>query len=213
MHTEADFESLRRRIESLERRNRMAFAGTAVLLAVGLIASLSNPAEGQSQRGNSPPTSRDVRADRFILEDEKGKTRAELSMSRMKVPRLRFYDESGRETAALEGETLNLNDWDAKTEGTVYSGGIVMSRRGVPGVSIGQSPTAPGILLMNGKGDSIVLEASAEGTLIALKDSAGYKTSIGTEVLAPGKPGETRKTSAASIILSTKDRQILWRAP
>jgi hypothetical protein len=213
MHTEADFEFMRRRIESLERRNRTVFVATAVFFGAGLIASFSNSAEGQSQRGSLPSTSRDVRADRFILEDEKGKTRAELSMSRMKVPRLRFFDESGRETAALEGETLNLNDYEAKTEGTVYSGGIVLSRKGVPGVSIGQSPTAPGILLMNGKGDSIVLEASAEGTLIALKDSSGFKTSIGTEALAPGKPGETRKTSAASIILSTKDRQILWRAP
>jgi len=52
-----------------------------------------------------------------------------------------------------------------------------------------------------------------DGPELALSDAQQFTTRVGvTSVLFPGS-GETRTTSAASLVMLGKDREVIWHAP
>ena len=60
---------------------------------------------------------------------------------------------------------------------------------------------------------SAELVLAADETRIRLADKEAFKTEIGNANLILPQTGETRKTSAASVLLSDKDEKVLWKAP
>ena len=48
---------------------------------------------------------------------------------------------------------------------------------------------------------------------LKLVDAEGYSATLGVTDLSNSRTGEKRKTSAASLILVDKDKNILWKAP
>ena len=52
-----------------------------------------------------------------------------------------------------------------------------------------------------------------DATNLELHDRQGFIAIIGNAALATPRTGETRKTSAASVILFDKDEKVLWKAP
>ncbi len=48
---------------------------------------------------------------------------------------------------------------------------------------------------------------------LELSDKEGFETTIGTTDLLGLRTGETRRTSAASVVLFDKDKKVLWEAP
>src|SRR5436309_15618564 len=105
---EVEFETIRKRVEKLERTNRVSLV-LSLLLLCSIFFALSSWRNGNEVHAVAQTQgSRVVSAGAFILEDESGKTRAELSMSPVNTPRLRFFDKSGLESASLDGENLKL---------------------------------------------------------------------------------------------------------
>jgi hypothetical protein len=58
-----------------------------------------------------------------------------------------------------------------------------------------------------------VLTTVAHVPSLELMDEDGFMTAIGATGLLQAETGETRKTSAASIVMSNKDEKVIWRAP
>ncbi len=52
-----------------------------------------------------------------------------------------------------------------------------------------------------------------DGTILELNDREGFKTTIGTTDLVTPSTGETHKTSAASVVMFDKDKNVIWKAP
>jgi hypothetical protein len=49
---------------------------------------------------------------------------------------------------------------------------------------------------------------------LELSDDAGFKSSLGvTKELVTLRTGETHQTSAASLLLFDKDKNVIWKAP
>jgi len=57
-----------------------------------------------------------------------------------------------------------------------------------------------------------LLEESDTPTL-SISDSKGFETIIGSTDLVTPSTGETHKTSAASVVLFDKDKNVIWQAP
>ena len=70
-------------------------------------------------------------------------------------------------------------------------------------------------LLINGSSGEVVIGTDAGGPSVALSDPQGYKTQIGVTDLVLPSNGETRKTSAASIVMFGNDKRhkVIWQAP
>jgi hypothetical protein len=88
------------RLESVEKQNRrLKWAGSLLLIAIAL-AGLAIVAVG---RRTGPPEV--IQARKFVLLDDKGRVRADLSMGRSGAePELALYDEEGRVRAVLDAD-------------------------------------------------------------------------------------------------------------
>jgi hypothetical protein len=72
-----------------------------------------------------------------------------------------------------------------------------------------------GLALQDDKGqDRIDLVGSEElGPSLKLSDSQGYSTVVGKAQLIEPGTGETHETSASSLVMFGKNRNVIWRAP
>jgi hypothetical protein len=67
------------------------------------------------------------------------------------------------------------------------------------------------LALDNGKGEQRLY---MEPGHLELSDDAGFKSSLGvTKELVTLRTGETHQTSAASLLLFDKDKNVIWKAP
>lgn len=57
------------------------------------------------------------------------------------------------------------------------------------------------------------LGAKENGSSLELQDRQGFSTSIGNTGFVTARTGQTRQTSAASVVLLDKDKHVLWQAP
>ncbi len=117
------------------------------------------------------------------------------------IPGLTLYDERGKERAALQlarGQpTLVVSDPNGP--------------RAVLGVLAGAVSTL-GLYDETGK-VAAALRVTGDKTSFELFDKEGFQITIGSTDLVTPRTGETHKTSAASIVLSDKDKKVLWSAP
>ena len=121
------------------------------------------------------------------------------------VPGLDLFDERGKKTAAIASESttgpsLNLNDPEGKAGFTLW----------VAPLGIG-----PDFSMYNGAGKLGVdiTDLVETGPSLKLTDPDGYSTVIGSANLVQARTGEKHKTSAASLVLFGKDKEVLWSAP
>ena len=133
MTLEERLEHLEKELSRANRRNRRLLLAVALCGGIVVVAWIFGPQMLLAQNPANAP--KEVHANRFVLEDEKGKPRAELSMinggpglilsdekgnTRVGLsvpknePRLELSDEKGKTRAVLEldtdGSRLNLSD-------------------------------------------------------------------------------------------------------
>jgi hypothetical protein len=148
-------------------------------------------------------------ANRLFLIDLKGETWGALGMLEA-GPSFSLFGRNGKEQAALRlaaGEpALALSDANGQRElvATIY--------RDSPHLWFADQEEKEHLYIgLNGSEPSISLNGS-EPSIVA-SDAEGYETSIGSSDLVNPKTGETRKTSAASLVLFDKDKHVIWHAP
>lgn len=76
----------------------------------------------------------------------------------------------------------------------------------------GEFPAGP-FLILNSAGVNARIEVDAGMPSLTVSDNEGFQTTVGTELLETTRTGETHKTSAASVVLFDKEKNVLWKAP
>jgi hypothetical protein len=196
------------RIDRLEEQNRRLKHGALVcvllLTCAGLMAQTKKrPAAVPPPPPPAPRGPRTVEAEAFILKDADGRVRAELSMAGT-GPSLKLRDATG---SALV--TLSLNDGAPGGPLLLFSdpqhhAALAMSVLEGQGSQLSLTGERPDIQLRAG--------VTPDGTALELSDKDGFSTTIGNGVQA-AKNGQTKKTSAASLALFSKERKVVWSAP
>jgi len=177
------------RLEKLERQNRrLRQAGTLVALAAlcGLFM------------GQAPPRSRVVEAEKFVLKDANGRVRATIGMDEARHPAIMLFDDNRREVAALFSSGVVFYETLSATSN---------GSRGEPSAGLSSSLG----LLVRRAGASVIL--APEGPTLTLRDTNGFESRFGVTEIKMVKTGESRKTSAASVVMFDKQGQVIWRAP
>ncbi len=180
-----DTQAILERLEKLERQNRrMKRAGIVVLVLLSVVVLMAQATTHQV-----------LTAKMFILVDANGKTRASLDMVGG-APGLSLYDAKGNAflSTSADGPYLLMNEADGKQ-------GHVMHL------------SSDSILLKHRDIFQAELAVDADGPQLKLRDFAGFQSTLGVVDLDTPRTGESRKTSAASIVLFGKDKKVIWSAP
>lgn len=212
-------EEIRARLNTLEKENRrLKRVGAAVLIAAALLIAAASfallrrapkpifdmtretPMGGPridlsgalvpKPVGQGTPH-RAVEANEFILKDADGKTRARLFLERNNFapygdPVLEFYDDKFGKTLRLEDAGMGF--YRSEKRATFFG---TLSAYIISGTS--------GALLSPGE--------------FEVWDESGFSATVGRTDLVTPRTGETHKTSAASLVLFDKDKNVIWRAP
>jgi hypothetical protein len=194
------------RLERLERAHRRlkGFALAALVLATALTMIYA-----------TQPAPQTITAHEFNVVDSSGKVRVRVSMEC---------------SSTTECEpTIRLFDKDQSARTTIREGGVTIGGGGIVALLLanelefihGDNITAqfmgdllPGgpSLTLSGKGGNFV-DVNSSPPSIEIQDSKGFTMALGTVDLTTPRTGGTRQTSAASIVLSDKDGNVLWSAP
>jgi hypothetical protein len=210
------------RLEAQNRRLKRAGVGALVIAAAVLLMGQARPV-------------RTVEAQNFLLKDANGTVRARLSIELADRPTLSLLDAHGSPLVSLAGGqdpflTLNRAGSEeqvtisvsrelsglavyGKDKGGPYHGlqaglGVV---KGTPGVDLfGEHGEQVTLNLETGMPKLLLFRNGASGFLadtesIQISDGQGFQAVLGTTNLQVPRTGETRKTSAASIVLFGKD--------
>ena len=203
------------RLERLERRDRRlkqaAVACLPIFVCIGLMGQTTTTTKKKAKpaatAAASPPPAPAgptvVEAQGFILKDDNGRVRAELSMTGT-GPSLKLRDSSG---AALV--SISLNDGQP-------GGPFVLLSDAQHHASINMSVLDGGgsqLALIGDRPDiQMHLGVTSSGTAFEATDKDGFGTTIGNTVQT-AKNGKTKNTSAASVVLFDKERKTLWSTP
>jgi hypothetical protein len=197
-----ELRDLRTRVEWLERQNRwLRRAGLAVVAAVSAVLLMGQAAPSHT-----------VTANKFVLMDNQGRTRALFDVDRLGTT-LTFLDASGNKQIVLGAST----DADGHPHGWLELGTDVL-RRFIPmATPPGGMTLSDGALLMDGgeSGSVFLAGPGPNGPKLELTDAKGYSIDVGVSGVVMPTTGETRKTSAASILMfgNDKNQRVLWQAP
>jgi hypothetical protein len=132
-------------------------------------------------------------------------------------PSLSLLDASRQGGLSLGTDGLSLHDPGGNQVGL----GI---RSGVPSLHLSGSGLTPSaVLTIPESGPALWLEskesvgawlrASQDGPSLEIGDAQGYKATIGSAGLVTPRTGETHVTSAASVTLFDKEKNVIWKAP
>jgi len=116
-------------------------------------------------------------------------------------PTLALYDLKGKTRTYLDGDGA-ISAWSVSvSDSQGHSLGSLMAVDGLGSM----------LALDNGKGEQRLY---MEPGHLELSDDAGFKSSLGvTKELVTLRTGETHQTSAASLLLFDKDKNVIWKAP
>lgn len=188
---------LTERVEKLERQNRrVKQAGAAVLILAAALVLM-----GQA------PATRTVEASEFVLKDAEGKVLGRFGAF-FGEPGLHLYDSNGKPRATLQvfndqaGLSLFNSNLQIGARLQVFNDGAHLAM----GNSNSQMEAR---LRMFNDGAGLV----NDGAGLELSDREGFRTTIGNTELVTPRTGETHQTSAASVVLFDKDKNVLWKAP
>jgi len=207
--------TIEERLEKLERQNRrMKLAGVGALVIAGAVVLM-----GQA---SGPRTLPEVRANSFVLVDANGQRRAMLAMF-SDGPGLAPYDPTGQPRAELtvfsSGPDLQMEDANGKVRvgPTVFLGKpelVLIGANEKAEADLFVDSIAPALTFSDTNGSQrVALGVASDGPWFSLNDASGFKTDIGVTHLVSPETGEVRRTSAASIALFGKDKNVLWSAP
>jgi hypothetical protein len=192
-----DVGDLHQRMLKLENQSRrLKQIGVVTLLLVGAFI-LS---------GQSSPK-KIVEADEFVLKDAKGNVRARLRMGGdfSAVPELVLIDEKGTTRLRLRGG------------GPVdFSGMSVFDEHGRERGMFDANENGAALAFVNVKGTDDAL-VRGEGIMVSgpvtVSDENGFQATLGTTDLVTARTGEKHTTSAASLVLFDKQKNVIWKAP
>jgi hypothetical protein len=222
------FENFHDRILKLEKQNRrLKQCGVAVLIIPALVLVM----------GQAPVTKQDtsikaIEATEFILRDSNGKVRARLSADagrgKLSETTLEFFDNTGLSKLtltsgpvvpllAIPGGFVQLDDAHGKGRTILSSAGIELR---------GDSEKLRGALEVNDSGavlqltdsmGSVKTQLAEDGAYVSgavrVVDANGFQAVLGMSKVGNQSTGETRNTSAASLILFDKDGKVVWKTP
>lgn len=187
-----DLEDLRHRLEKLEEQNRhFKRLGVAGLIGLTLLLVM-----GQA------PATKIVEANQFVLRDDGGNVRARL-----------FMTAKGSTTMTLPGvttpvpvtfnprPTLALYDEKGQTDGILDNDSIIFIKS--------HASLSNGILSIGDQSAGVLLTRYSMG----LFDEQGFEATLGRTALMTPRTGESQMTSAASLVLFDKDKNVIWKAP
>jgi len=175
MTTDERIENLEKGLASARRFNRWLLAAVGLALGVWILAGTFGPTMAAAPAGGAAV--KEVRANRFVVEDTNGKTRASLDVFNDN-PRLVLYDEIDKPLATLgtnkDGGQLSLGGKSIAVLGTNKTGATLIlmdTNRKLQNVMLG---AALGLVLTdeNGKNRAELL-VSKDGPTLVLKDDAG----------------------------------------
>jgi hypothetical protein len=116
-------------------------------------------------------------------------------------PTLALYDLKGKARVYLNGDGSISASTIGVSDSQGHSLGSLMAIDGM----------GAGLSLDNGKGEQRIF---MDPDHLELSDDAGFKSSLGvTKNLVTSRTGETHQTSAASLLLFDKDKNVIWKAP
>lgn len=159
------------RLEKLERDNRRlkAIALTALLLPGALLLM------GEARASHT------VTANKFVLQDEQGRTRAVLETNSMGSA-LTYLDATGRKRMVLAGGTGPVGNTYAYLElgeDAASQQPILTSTGGDGGVTLSDGGLVMRALPLNGKHGSVLLQGPGpDSPALELTDSQGYKADL-----------------------------------
>lgn len=191
MNSHHRFEDLQGRLLKLEQQNRLfKQLGAAVLIIPALLLVM-----GQT------PSKKTIVANEFILRDTSGRVRARLGMDD-KMPGIALLNENGQPMVLLADASSYL-------AGIGGSGQIFNSQ----GQERGRFAADSGGMLSLVGGDPKTHTTTLTDEGLRVFDSQGFEAQLGVSDLVTPSTGETHKTSAASLVLFDKAKNVIWHAP
>lgn len=197
-----EFEEVKTRLLKLEKQNRRLKQMGAMALIIPVLLIVMG-------QGSARKT---VEANEFILKDGNGRVRARLRMDEdfFPVPELDLVDERGTTRVRLRGG-------DNRVGGAGnFSMISMLDEHGRERGSFAADEYGAALAFMNVKGvdDALV---RAEGIQVSgpvtVSDDQGFHATLGNTDLVTLRSGETHKTSAASLVLFDKNKNVVWKAP
>jgi hypothetical protein len=191
----SDFEDLLDRLARLEKQNRrFKLLAVATLVGVTLLLVM----------GQASPK-KTVEANEFILRDDSGNIRARLFMAAKQTTKLTI---EGKSVPATRNPTPTLALYGEKQEAKAWLNDQVVGFNSSQGDYV-NAMLGMGLLALT-SGDSTV---AVQPPTIRMTDAQGFSAVLGETELQTTHTGETQKTSAASLVLFDKDKNVIWKAP
>jgi len=235
-HETPEFIAVLARLDKLERQNRrLKRAGAVALIAVAAIVLMGQAApksriveaekfvlRDAKQRVRARLETDENSSPALHLYDKESNRRVSLYLTEDGEPVMSLRNARGKPQAelGLNADVARFSLRSPKVNGgvTVEVGteGSGLLMYGPDGLRVGLTDghVKPFELDFEPDGKPIaVRDWGLEGPALMLFDPQRYSTKIGVTSLLMPDSGETRTTSAASMIMFDKDNKLLWRAP
>lgn len=215
-----DMQVLTERLEKLERDNqrlkRGAVAGLVLIAALLALAALYTQGRYISRVPDV------VKAHELDVLDSAG--RARISMRSVLAPVIRLDDSQGRQRVGI-GIVKDQPDIDFEdSQGNTAMGLGVFGGRpdiylddshGKQRIGMTIADDKAGLGLSDSEGNTGIVMTVGRRPSVELTDSQGFSMDLGSTETTTVRTGETRRTSAASIVMigNDKDHHVIWQAP
>jgi hypothetical protein len=204
MTTDERIENLEKGLASARRLNRWLLAAVGLALGVWILAGTFGPTMAAAPAGGAAV--KEIRANRFVVEDANGKPRASLEVFNDN-PRLALYDESDKPLASLCAN---------KDGGLLSLGG-----KAIAALNTGKTGAALMLMDMNGKLKNVMLGAAFG---LSLADENGKRrVSLSTDKDGPklvledengqGRVGLGAPKDGPALLLADEKGKVIWHAP
>lgn len=207
-------EALAERLERMERENRrLKRVGAVLILGIGALVLM---AQGKP--------SRVIEAERFVLRDARGKTRAVLGVED-RVTKFSLYDEDGDFRADLGvGPAVSTLGLFGKDKGSAVilseafplEASLVFLKDKKMRSIVGVGVVGPALDLGDADGRSrasLKLAADGSPTLTLYDEDKKPRTILGHADLVTTRTGTVDRRPASSVVLFDKEGKVIWQAP
>jgi hypothetical protein len=185
-HGYEDFQDRLRKLEKPNRRFKQI--GVAAAIVPSLLFLMGQAASRKT-----------VEANEFILRDSGGNIRGKLSADESSAAQFLLFDPNGNEKVRVDSGAIGSG-----TRIMLSGSAVILSN------SAGDnSLLAPNTLLMTNVGEKSGIELGPGKLRIA--DAQGFSAAFGVTDMVTLSTGETRKTSAASLVLFDKNKNVIWK--
>lgn len=207
-----NFEDIQGRLLKLEKQNRrFKQLGVAALIVPALLLLM-----GQA------PSKKTVEANEFVLRDDGGNIRARLFMTPKIGPdrpeaMLALYDDKGRPSTSLSDTALAFPKFNSSFGADLHffrpvsGGGVTVGPSGVSILGPQGAETRLGSTDIHILDEGFLTVLTREG--VGVTDPQGFEATLGVADLVTPRTGENSKTSAASLLLFDKNKNVIWKAP